>query len=36
LFVFIENGSLKLGAWQGIFFAEFDGPRKREILIKIT
>jgi secondary thiamine-phosphate synthase enzyme len=36
LFVFIENGALKLGKWQGIFFAEFDGPRKREILIKIT
>jgi len=33
--VFIENGCLKLGTWQGIFFCEFDGPRKREIWIKI-
>ena len=28
-FVFIENGKLALGRWQGIFFAEFDGPRER-------
>lgn len=33
--VFIENGHLKLGTWQGIFFCEFDGPRKREAWIKI-
>ena len=23
----IENGKLKLGTWQGIYFCEFDGPR---------
>ncbi len=33
--IIIENSSLKLGTWQGIFFLEFDGPRKREIFIKI-
>ncbi len=33
--IFIEKGKLKLGTWQGIFFAEFDGPRKREVLVKI-
>ena len=33
--VFIENGLLKLGTWQGIFFCEFDGPRKREVWVKI-
>ena len=33
--VFIENGLLKLGTWQGIFFCEFDGPRNREVWIKI-
>ena len=33
--VIIENGRLKLGTWQGIFFCEFDGPRKREIWVKI-
>lgn len=31
----VENGSIVLGAWQGIFLAEFDGPRERKILIKI-
>ncbi len=31
----IENGHLKLGTWQGIFFCEFDGPRKREVWVKI-
>src|SRR3974377_2068355 len=34
-FVFIENGRLALGRWQGIFFAEFDGPRNRELSVKI-
>ncbi|HRU64437.1 MAG TPA: secondary thiamine-phosphate synthase enzyme YjbQ [Spirochaetota bacterium] len=34
-FVFIENGRLKLGTWQGIFFCEFDGPRSREVYAKI-
>jgi len=33
---FIENFQPKLGTWQGIFFCEFDGPRKRKILIKIA
>lgn len=31
----IENGHLVLGRWQGIFFCEFDGPRSREIHLKI-
>jgi secondary thiamine-phosphate synthase enzyme len=34
--LFIENGELVLGTWQGIFFAEFDGPRSRNVLVKIT
>lgn len=34
--LFIENGQLVLGTWQGIFFAEFDGPRSRSVLVKIT
>jgi len=29
--VLVENGKLQLGTWQGIFFAEFDGPRSRKI-----
>jgi secondary thiamine-phosphate synthase enzyme len=33
--VLIDNGRLNLGTWQGIFFCEFDGPRTRNILVKI-
>jgi secondary thiamine-phosphate synthase enzyme len=33
--VIAESGTLILGTWQGIFLAEFDGPRKRSILIKV-
>ena len=29
--VWIENGHLRLGRWQSIFFCEFDGPRNREV-----
>lgn len=31
----IEDGSLVLGTWQGIYFCEFDGPRNRTLYIKI-
>ncbi len=33
--VIIENGMLKLGTWQGIYFCEFDGPRTRRFYTKI-
>jgi len=33
--LFIEDGKLVLGTWQGIFFCEFDGPRNRHVLVKI-
>jgi secondary thiamine-phosphate synthase enzyme len=33
--IIIEDGRLLLGTWQGIYFAEFDGPRKRRVLVKI-
>ena len=32
--VLIEGGRLVLGRWQGIYFCEFDGPRRREIMVK--
>ena len=32
----IDRGKLVLGTWQGVFFAEFDGPRSRSVLLKIT
>jgi len=33
---FVENGKLLLGTWQAIYLAEFDGPRERQIWLKIT
>lgn len=33
--VFVENGKLAMGRWQGIFFCEFDGPRERRLQVKI-
>jgi secondary thiamine-phosphate synthase enzyme len=33
--VWIEHGRLSLGQWQAIFFAEFDGPRSRELRIRV-
>ncbi len=33
--IFVENGDLVLGRWQGIFLCEFDGPRRRKVLIKV-
>ena len=30
----INSGKLELGTWQGIFFGEFDGPRRRHIFVK--
>ncbi len=32
----IESGRLVLGRWQGVFFCEFDGPRRRELRVKIV
>ncbi len=31
----IEGGKLALGRWQGVFFCEFDGPRQRQVKVKI-
>lgn len=33
--VFVEKGKLCLGTWQGIFFCEFDGPRSREVWVRV-
>jgi len=32
----IEHGRLVLGRWQGVFLCEFDGPRRREVRVKIV
>jgi secondary thiamine-phosphate synthase enzyme len=31
--VIVENGLLRLGTWQAIFFCEFDGPRSRDVWV---
>ena len=33
LHLIIKDGSLDLGTWQGVFLAEFDGPRTRSVKI---
>jgi secondary thiamine-phosphate synthase enzyme len=33
--VIIHKGKLLLGTWQGIMFAEYDGPRNRRVYIQI-
>lgn len=30
----VEGGAVALGTWQGIFFVELDGPRRREVWIQ--
>ena len=32
--VFVESGRLQLGRWQGVYLAEFDGPRRRQVWLK--
>ncbi|MCL6430830.1 MAG: secondary thiamine-phosphate synthase enzyme YjbQ [Anaerolineae bacterium] len=31
----VQGGDLVLGTWQGIFLAEFDGPRQRRVLVSV-
>ena len=33
--LFIQEGRLALGTWQGVYFCEFDGPRSRKVWVKI-
>jgi secondary thiamine-phosphate synthase enzyme len=30
----VQQGRLQLGTWQGVYFAEFDGPRRRHLLVQ--
>jgi secondary thiamine-phosphate synthase enzyme len=32
----VEDGALALGTWQGIFFCEFDGPRRRSVQVRVV
>lgn len=33
--ILIEGGALRLGTWQGLYFCEFDGPRRRKVWVQI-
>ena len=33
--IIVENGRLVLGTWQGVWFCEYDGPRRRNIYVKL-
>jgi secondary thiamine-phosphate synthase enzyme len=32
--LFVRNGQLQFGTWQGIFLCEFDGPRTRKVWVR--
>ena len=32
----VKGGSLLLGTWQGIYFCEFDGPRRRRFFVQVN
>jgi len=36
LSIFVEGGELLLGRWQGLYFCESDGPRSRELWVKVV
>ncbi len=34
--ILVDEGNLVLGTWQGVYFCEFDGPRRRRLLVRVT
>ncbi len=32
----VDGGRLALGTWQGVFLAEFDGPRRRTVVVNVV
>jgi secondary thiamine-phosphate synthase enzyme len=35
LTLLVDEGRLVLGTWQGVFLAEWDGPRTRRVAVKV-
>ena len=33
--IIIDGGRLVLGTWQGVWFCEYDGPRRRSVYVKL-
>ena len=36
LTMIVEGGSIRLGTWQAVYLAEFDGPRSRQVWVKFV
>jgi len=36
LTLIVSNGNPVLGTWQSVFFCEFDGPRNRKVIIRVS
>ncbi|MEN6411221.1 MAG: secondary thiamine-phosphate synthase enzyme YjbQ [Veillonellales bacterium] len=36
LTILVEENDLVLGTWQGVYFCEFDGPRKRKVFVQVV
>ena len=36
LTILVENNEPVLGTWQGVYFCEFDGPRRRKFFVQIV
>jgi secondary thiamine-phosphate synthase enzyme len=34
--LFVDDGTLFLGRWQGVYFCEFDGPRIRKVKVRMA
>ena len=34
--ILVRDGALDLGRWQGVFLAEFDGPRRRIVRVAVS
>ena len=34
--VLIRKGAPLLGTWQSVFFCEFDGPRRRQVFLRVA
>ena len=34
--IIVEEGLLRLGTWQAIYFCEFDGPRSRNVWVQVS
>ena len=32
----VMDGRMTLGTWQGVYFCEFDGPRRRRVIVTVA